>query len=255
MIKSSNITDAPSAGILIIGNEILSGRTLDTNGNWLCDQLTSLGVRVNEIRTVPDIEEHIIQALSHMEPLHDFIFTTGGIGPTHDDITTQSVAKYFNIEVKLNTSAHKILIEKYGERLNEARLKMAFVPEGASLIKNNISFAPGFKIHNVYVLAGVPQIMKAMFNSIKTDINSNTNFYSVSLTGIFGEGDIATDLKDIQKNNPYVDIGSYPKFESNKVSCTITIRSIDMNKLNQAHKEIQILFNKNNIDLIDIIKI
>ena len=162
--------DLYSVAFVIIGNEILSGRTQDANTPWLAENLVSMGVVLHQVRIVPDIEDEIVAAVNELRKKVDYVFTTGGIGPTHDDITASSIAKAFGITLELNKDAYDILARHYGgeQHVTAPRKKMAMIPAGASLINNPVSGAPGFQIGNVFVLAGVPRIMQAMFDEVKT---------------------------------------------------------------------------------------
>jgi molybdenum cofactor synthesis domain-containing protein len=203
-----------TAAILIIGDEILSGRTQDVNINFIAKELSELGIHLSEVRVIPDIKERIINTINELRQKYTYIFTTGGIGPTHDDITTESIAKAFNVPVALNKYAEDIMREyyrrKHNREINEASLKMAYIPVGAELIQNNISSAPGFKIQNVYVMAGIPKIMQDMFYNIKASLKTSTKFYTKTVTSYIGESIIAKILTDIQNNYSEITVGSYP---------------------------------------------
>ena len=207
------IKNRTSAAILIIGNEILSGRTKDLNGNYLAVELLKLGINVRQIRIVPDEKKEIIGALNALKIKYTYVFTSGGIGPTHDDITADSVAEAFSVPLLLNEKAREMLASHYAngkDDLNEARLRMARIPEGATLIDNPISKAPGFRIGNVFVLAGVPRIFQAMADSILTNLDSGDPIISKTITISKPEGTIAEKLAEIASSFPEVSIGSYP---------------------------------------------
>ena len=209
-MKTQNRT---SAAILIIGNEILSGRTKDLNGNYLAVELLKLGINVRQIRIVPDEKKEIVGALNALKIKYTYVFTSGGIGPTHDDITADSVAEAFSVPLLLNEKAREMLASYYAtgkHDLNEARLRMARIPEGATLIDNPISKAPGFRIGNVFVLAGVPRIFQAMADSILTNLDSGDPIISKTITISKPEGTIAEKLAEIASSFPEVSIGSYP---------------------------------------------
>ena len=209
-MKTKNKT---SAAILIIGNEILSGRTKDLNGNYLAVELLKLGINVHQIRIVPDEKKEIVGALNALKIKYTYVFTSGGIGPTHDDITADSVAEAFSVPLLLNEKAREMLASHYAngkDDLNEARLRMARIPEGATLIDNPISKAPGFRIGNVFVLAGVPRIFQAMADSILTNLDSGDPIISKTITISKPEGTIAEKLAEIASSFPEVSIGSYP---------------------------------------------
>jgi molybdenum cofactor synthesis domain-containing protein len=204
----------PDSSILVIGNEILSGRTKDTNIPYIADGLKNRGIMLKQVRIVLDIEADIIKNLNELRKNYDFVFTTGGIGPTHDDITAASVAKAFDVPYVVHKAAEQRLIEHYGDRLNENRMRMAFMPEGAGLIDNPVSSAPGFFIENVYCMAGMPSVMRAMFDSLLPKLIHGDAFLSQSVTCNLLEGDFASDLEAIQSMYPSVEIGSYPFFHS-----------------------------------------
>ena len=228
-----------TAAILIIGNEILSGRTQDANVQFLGQGLVKLGICLSEVRIVPDIEIDIIEAINDLRSRFDYLFTTGGIGPTHDDITTACVSKAFGVDVVRHPVAEALLLKRYKpEDVNESRMKMADVAEGASLIDNPISVAPGYKIENVFVMAGVPRIVQAMFDSIKGDLKGGPPVLSKSIEASVQEGAIAESLGNIQLNYPDVEIGSYPFFRDGKLGTCLVARSSDPNKLDAATEEI-----------------
>ena len=207
------IKNRTSAAILIIGNEILSGRTKDLNGNYLAVELLKLGINVRQIRIVPDEKKEIVGALNALKIKYTYVFTSGGIGPTHDDITADSVAEAFSVPLLLNKKAREMLASHYAngkDDLNEARLRMARIPAGATLIDNPISNAPGFRIGNVFVLAGVPRIFQAMADSILTNLDSGDPIISKTITISKPEGTIAEKLAEIASSFPEVSIGSYP---------------------------------------------
>jgi molybdenum cofactor synthesis domain-containing protein len=213
---------APRAGskpvtacLLIIGNEILSGRTQDANLAYLAKGLNDVGVRLREARVIPDVADTIVATVNEVRAQYDYVFTTGGIGPTHDDITAECVARAFGLKLVLDLEAKHRLEVRYratgGQmELNEARLRMAHVPEGATLIDNPVSAAPGFQIGNVFVMAGVPVIAQAMFDSVKHRLVGGAKILSRSINCRLAEGTIAQDLTQIQADFPDIDIGSYP---------------------------------------------
>jgi molybdenum cofactor synthesis domain-containing protein len=230
---------APTAAVLIIGNEILSGRTQDANLGYLGRELAKLGIRIVEARVVPDIEDEIVRAVNELRAKATYVFTTGGIGPTHDDITSQSIAKAFGVPWTLHPEAHRILLDHYGpEKLNAARLRMAHTPEGASLIDNPVSKAPGVRIGNVYILAGIPAIAQAMFQSLKHELSGGPPLLSVTVTAYAAEGVVATGLEAIQKRHPSLDIGSYPFQQQGRFGTQLVVRGTDAAELAQARDEI-----------------
>lgn len=204
-----------SAALIIIGNEILSGRTKDANLPHLAEVLNNVGVRLQEARVIADIEDEIIATVNALRQKYDYVFTTGGIGPTHDDITAESVAKAFGQKLIRNPEALRRLQKHYQEiglELTEARLRMANTPEHAELIDNPISTAPGFRVDNVFVMAGVPKIMQAMLDNVKGQLKGGQPVLSRAVHCNLGEGVIAAGLGAIQEQYPQVDIGSYPRF-------------------------------------------
>lgn len=224
----------PIAAVLIIGNEILSGRTQECNLQTIALKLSALGIRVAEARVVPDVECEIVDAINALRSRHDYVFTTGGIGPTHDDITTASVAKAFGVPAVENPDARRRLIEHYGEKINPARLRMAIVPQGATLIENTASAAPGFQIENVYVLAGVPSIMRAMLDVIVAGLKHGEAIRSATVSCAVPESIIADELAEIALRFPALDIGSYPTFSPNKISLALVVRGTDDATIREA---------------------
>lgn len=200
-----------TAAVLVIGDEILSGRTQDTNTNHIARFLTALGIDLKEVRVVSDMEDQIIAALNALRGAYDFVFTTGGIGPTHDDITADAVAKAFGVGIGYHPKAYALLEARYppGE-FNDMRKRMARIPHGAALVANSVSGAPGFHIGNVYVMAGVPMVMRAMLETIAPELPRGTTVQSVTVEAAIPEGVIAPGLAQVQKDNRHVSIGSYP---------------------------------------------
>lgn len=226
-----------TAALAIIGNEILSGRTHDKNIPHIATELNQAGIQLREVRVVPDIEQEIIDAVNALRTRYDYVFTTGGIGPTHDDITTESIAKAFSVPVVRSPEAEASLRAYIpAERINAARLKMADVPQGATLIPNPVSAAPGFCMGNVYVMAGIPNIMQAMLAATIPHLNGGDSVGSLSVTTDLPEGTIADGLTAIQHSYPTVDIGSYPQFVDGKPQTTLVCRSMSATD-NQAAME------------------
>ena len=220
-----------NAAILIIGNEILSGRTQDTNTSTLATWLNSNGVKVKEVRVVPDEEKIIVETLNLLRKTYNYVFTTGGIGPTHDDITAQSVSKAFNVKYEIHKEAFKILESYYKEgEFNEGRQKMVWMPKDAELILNPTSGAPGFNIDNVFCLPGVPSILKSMLGGLKNKIVGGEPILSHTINLRTVESEIASSLTKVQKQNKDVEIGSYPFFQAGKLGVSIVIRSEDQKK-------------------------
>ncbi len=209
---ATNNRNNPSAALIIIGNEILSGRTLDKNTQHIAKTLGSIGVDLLEVRVVPDIEKEIIDAVNALSKKYKYVFTTGGIGPTHDDITPESIAKAFGRKLILDKEAHQALIKYYGgeENLNEGRLKMCYLPENAGKIQNDVTAAPGFYVENVYVMAGVPKIMHAMLEAILPHLERGTLVKSHTIRAISPESQLAEIMTNAQNNFPDIQIGSYP---------------------------------------------
>jgi len=241
-----------NAAILIIGNEILSGRTQDTNTGTIAQWLNSIGVKVNEVRIIPDIENTIVETVNHLRKVNNYVFTTGGIGPTHDDITAQSISKAFNLEYEIHKKAFKILEVYYkaGE-FNEGRQKMVWMPRNANLILNPTSGAPGFNVENVFCLPGVPSILKSMLGDLKNKIIGGDPILSYTISLKTVESEIANSLTIVQDKNKDVEIGSYPFFQAGKLGVSIVIRSEDQLKINKCSSEILDFVNKKNIEVVD----
>jgi molybdenum cofactor synthesis domain-containing protein len=202
-----------TAGLLVIGDEILSGRTKDKNIGYIAEYLTTIGIDLREVRVVADDEAAIVEALNALRTRYTYVFTTGGIGPTHDDITADSVAKAFGVAIDYDPRAVAVLKERFaatGTALNEARLRMARVPKGAELVPNKVSAAPGFWIGNVIVLAGVPSIMQVMLDAVAPQLRTGIKILSETMRADCREGDLGTELADVAKSHPEVMIGSYP---------------------------------------------
>ena len=240
-----------NAAILIIGNEILSGRTQDTNTSTLSLWLNSLGVSVDEVRVIADIEEKIVSSINLLRNLHDYVFTTGGIGPTHDDITAQSISKAFNLEYEIHKEGYKILEAYYkpGE-FNEGRQKMIWMPRNAKLILNPTSGAPGFRVENVFCLPGVPSILKSMLGGLKNDIVGGKPILSLTINLRTVESEIANSLSEVQENNKDVEIGSYPFFQAGKLGVSIVVRSDDQDKINTCNSQILEFVEQKKIEVV-----
>jgi molybdenum cofactor synthesis domain-containing protein len=235
MSGAADNRETVTAAVLIIGNEILSGRTQDVNLNYLAKRLTELGIKLSEARVVPDIPEEIIAAVNGLRARYDHVFTTGGIGPTHDDITSECVAQAFGLALIRHPEAVKRLEARYEPgTLNEARLRMANTPEGAELIDNPVSAAPGYRIGNVYVMAGVPSIMRAMFETIAGTLRHGAPIRSCTIGALVGEGIIAQGLGDIQAAHPDLDLGSYPFFRQGKYGASFVIKGTDPARIDAA---------------------
>jgi molybdenum cofactor synthesis domain-containing protein len=224
-----------TAGLLVIGDEILSGRTKDKNIGYVADYLTASGIDLKEVRVVSDDETAIVSALNALRNAYDYVFTTGGIGPTHDDITADCVAKAFGVGIDYHPEAVAILKErmaKIGGELNEARLRMARIPAGAELVVNKVSGAPGFWIGNVIVMAGVPAVMQTMLDEVAPKLKTGAKLLSVTIRADAKEGDVGTELGAIAKAHPETLIGSYPFFDEKLGPNTnIVVRARDPDKL------------------------
>ena len=229
-----------TAGLLIIGDEILSGRTKDKNIGFIAEYLTAIGIDLREVRVVPDIEDEIVAALNALRGRYSHVFTTGGIGPTHDDITADAVAKAFGVPIDVDERAVAMLLERIPQAdLNEARLRMARVPKGAELIPNSVSKAPGFSIDNVHVMAGVPSIMHAMLDALAPKLATGRKMLSRSIDAGLKEGDIGGPFGELQKRFPDVGMGSYPSFEEGVgFTTTLVLRARDEARLAAAETEV-----------------
>jgi len=231
-----------TAALVIIGNEILSGRTRDANLSYLAAKLNEMGIRLAEVRVVPDVEDRIVAAVNACREAYSYVFTTGGIGPTHDDITSQAVAKAFGVAFTRNPEAVARLARQYaGGDLNDARLAMADMPEGALLIDNPVSGAPGFQIGNVFVLAGVPVIMQAMFEGLRGRLAGGRPILTRTVSCYLAEGTIAPGLAEVQRRFPAVEIGSYPFFRSGRFGASLVLRGEDESLLARAGEDIRAL--------------
>ena len=241
-----------NASILIIGNEILSGRTLDTNTSTLATWLNSIGVSVGEVRVIPDVEETIIETVNLLRSKYDYVFTTGGIGPTHDDITAQSISKAFEIKYEVHEEAFKIL-ETYYEpgQFNDGRQKMAWMPENAKLILNPTSGAPGFNVENVFSLPGVPSILKSMLGGLTNRIVGGEPIRSLTISLRTVESEIANSLTKVQNDNQDVEIGSYPFFHAGKLGVSIVLRSEDQSRIENCNSQILKFVNDKKIEIVD----
>ncbi|MBL6680468.1 MAG: competence/damage-inducible protein A [Alphaproteobacteria bacterium] len=230
-----------TAGIIIIGDEILSGRTKDTNINWIANELNIIGIRLIEARIIPDDPTTIIETIKFFTKNFTYVFSCGGIGPTHDDITTECVARAFNQELVKSDEAMRRLAAHYegtNIEFNEARQKMAVVPSNSILIDNPVSAAPGYKIENLFVFAGVPKIMQGMFHTILHDLLGGIKLLSKTVSSNLGEGLIAKDLEKIESEFEDVKIGSYPYFKPGNFGTSVVLRSENKDRLNEASKKV-----------------
>ena len=234
----------PTAAILVIGDEILSGRTKDKNIGWLAEELTKLGISLCEARVIADVETVIISHVQDLSERYDYLFTSGGIGPTHDDITTQSVAAAFGVPVIRHAEAEARLLRHYQDTdidFNEARQKMADIPDTATLIDNPVSAAPGYKLGNVYVMAGVPSILQAMFATFSHTLTGGVQPTRIPVQCAIGEGTIATIMGDIATRFDGVSVGSYPWFKPGQFGTAVVLTGLDVNKVDKAATELESL--------------
>jgi len=233
--------ERPTACVIIIGNEILSGRTQDVNLNFLATSLGGVGIELVEARVIADVESAIISTVNTCRSTYDYVFTTGGIGPTHDDITAECIAKAFGVELEQNQRARELiadLCERNGVELNAARLRMANAPVGASLIRNSVSGAPGFRMENVFVLAGVPRIMRDMFDGCKKDLVGGPLVLSRTVVASLPEGVIAEPLRALQERFPGVEMGSYPFYQGGRFGTNLVLRSVDETLLRKVCSDV-----------------
>ena len=245
-------TATPTAGLLIIGDEILSGRTKDRNIGFVADLLTNLAIDLCEVRVVADREQAIIDAVNALRSTYTYVFTSGGIGPTHDDITAQSIAAAFGLPCIHDERAMALLEAHYARQnmeFTDARKRMARMPKGASLIDNPVSIAPGFRIENVHVMAGVPKIMQAMMDAIAPTLKGGTKMLSRHVDCDFGEGTIGGPLGDIQDAHPQIMIGSYPRFDEGNYSTQIVVRGRDQTLVDTAIEAVEALIRQLRSDL------
>tara|TARA_B100000131_G_scaffold228558_1_gene220290 strand:- start:397 stop:1149 length:753 start_codon:yes stop_codon:yes gene_type:complete len=242
-----------NAAIIIIGNEVLSGRTKDLNTSTISIWLNSLGIFVKEVRIIPDVEKTIIENVNELRNKFNYVFTTGGIGPTHDDITAESVSKAFNLEYGFHNEAFSIL-EKYYDpgEFNDGRQKMAKMPTTANLILNPTSGAPGFYVKNVFCLPGVPSILKSMIGGLNNVLVGGDPVLSKTINLRTYESEIAESLTNVQNNNKDVEIGSYPFFRQGKLGVSIVLRSVNQNKINICSSQILDFISKKNIEIIEL---
>ena len=241
-----------TAAILVIGDEILSGRTKDKNIGYIAEYLTNIGIDLREARVVPDVIGEIADAVNALRHRYTYVFTTGGIGPTHDDITADGIAHAFGLPVVHHPRAVEILTEFLGDRINEARLRMARMPEGADLIENAVSKAPGWRIGNVHVMAGIPSVMQGMLDAIAPTLKTGTKMQSVTVEGRgLKEGDVGGPLGEIQQAHPGVMIGSYPSFDGTRFTTALVVRSRDTALLEAAERDVQALVDRLTAEIPD----
>ena len=234
---SSN--DAITAALIVIGEEILSGRTRDENISYIANYLTGIGIALQEVRVVRDVEPEIVTAVNELRARYAYVFTTGGIGPTHDDVTTDAIARAFGVEADIDPRAVEAMRKGYGEReLTPARLRMARIPQGADLVDNPVSRAPGFMLGNVIVMAGIPRIMQVMLDAVAPRLKKGRPMLSRSVRIEAPEGDVATGLAAIQAAHADVQIGSYPFFEKGALGTYVVLRGVDERVLDRVLDEL-----------------
>jgi len=241
MTAAPNESAIVTAAVLVIGDEILSGRTKDKNIGYIAEYLTGLGIDLKEVRVVADDEAAIVEAVNALRHRWTYVFTTGGIGPTHDDITAECVAKAFGVPIGYDPRAVAIMRERFAEHeLNEARMRMTRIPEGADLVLNKVSRAPGFWLGNVVVMAGIPTVMQAMLDEVAPKLKTGIKVLSQTVRADAKEGDIGTPLGEIAKAYPEVAIGSYPFFDEERgPNANIVLRARDAGKLADATAAVQ----------------
>lgn len=235
-------SDEITAGLVVIGDEILSGRTKDVNIGTVADYCTDLGIELREVRVVSDVEDAIIEAVNALRSRYTYVFTTGGIGPTHDDITADAVAKAFGVALPIHPEARAMLEARWaasGTEVTEARLRMARIPEGGSLIANSVSAAPGFRVGNVHVMAGVPKIMQAMLEAIAPTLQGGRKMLSAAIECGVGEGTIAAAFGALQQSYPDVRMGSYPRMGRASASTELVLRAHDPERLAAAAADVR----------------
>ena len=228
------------ASLIIIGNEILSGRTQDKNLSYLANWLNEIGIQLAEVRVIRDEEEIVVETVNYLRSTYDYVFTTGGIGPTHDDITSLCIAKAFGVELEINAGALGILKEYYKDgELTDARMKMTKMPVGSELIENPVSRAPGFKMDNVFVLAGIPSIMQGMLEGARKHLTVGEVVKSKSIDVFTPESNVADALTDLQDKYSEVEIGSYPFNKDNRFGTSVVMRSSDEEKLKNCESDLK----------------
>jgi molybdenum cofactor synthesis domain-containing protein len=245
--ENKSESEIVTAGLLVIGDEILSGRTKDKNIGYAAEYLTAIGIDLKEVRVVPDDEPEIVAALNALRAHYTYVFTTGGIGPTHDDITADAVAKAFGVPIDYNPRAVEILrarLAQTGGVMNEARMRMTRMPAGAELVLNKISAAPGFRIGNVIVMAGIPAVMQAMLEYVTPQLKTGAKMLSETVRADCREGDIGTELGAIAKAHPDVIIGSYPFMDERGANAHVVMRSRDPQKLATVKAEVEAMLKR-----------
>ena len=241
------MTEIITAAMLVIGDEILSGRTKDRNIGHIADIMTAIGVDLKEVRIVPDEEDEIVAAVNALRKRYDYVFTSGGIGPTHDDITADAVSKAFGVPCEYDAKAEALLAANYAARgmeYTDARRRMARMPRGATHIDNPVSTAPGFKIGNVHVMAGVPTIFQAMLDNVVPTLRTGTRLLSATVHCPFGEGTIGGPLAEIQKAHPDTIIGSYPKYQDGSFWTELVVRARSADALEAGRAAVQAMVDR-----------
>ncbi|MEJ6783149.1 competence/damage-inducible protein A [Aminobacter sp. Piv2-1] len=241
------MTDIVTAAMIVIGDEILSGRTKDKNIGHLAEMMTAVGIDLKQVRVVPDEEDEIVAAVNALRARYTYVFTTGGIGPTHDDITADSVSKAFGVPCEYEPRAYAMLEANYASRgleFSEARKRMARMPRGADLILNPVSVAPGFRIGNVHVMAGVPSIFQAMLDNVVPSLRTGARLLSTTIPCPYGEGTIGGPLAEIQKAHPDTIIGSYPKYLDGKFWTELVVRSRSQEAMERASSAIEAMLSE-----------
>ena len=231
-----------TAAMIVIGDEILSGRTKDQNVGFVADYLTGLGIDLMEVRIVADEQDAIVEAVNAMRARYTYVFTSGGIGPTHDDITAEAVSAAFGVPCTHHPIAMKDMAEYYAARdmeFTESRKRMARTPEGAELIENKVSRAPGIRMENVHIMAGVPKIMQAMMDAIAPTLKGGAKMLSKTVDCPYGEGTVGGPLGDIQQAHPDTMIGSYPRYENGNYSTQLVVRGRDEEKVDAAVRDVE----------------
>jgi len=242
-------TKTYTAALMIIGNEVLSGRTRDANLQYIGTELNVLGVRLMEVRVIPDIEREIVEAVNALRHKFDYVFTTGGIGPTHDDITSAAIARAFGLKHGRHPQAEALLLAHYRpEDVTAARMKMSETPEGAELLFNPVSKAPGFRVENVYVMAGIPRVMQAMFEGFRHTLAGGAPMLSRSVAAFVGEGALGDELGEIQSRYPEVEIGSYPFVRDGRFGTSLVVRYTDLSLIDQVISEIAGLVRRHGVE-------
>jgi molybdenum cofactor synthesis domain-containing protein len=244
-MKQDSGPDIFRASLAIIGNEILAGRTQDSNTPWIAERLTEHGIVLCEVRIIPDDPDVIVSTVQALSKAYDYVFTTGGIGPTHDDITAECVAKAFGVPLERSDEAFRALEEHYGiEELTPPRAKMSFVPRGARLIPNPVTAAPGFIIENVHVMAGVPRIMQAMLDYVLETIKAGKPILSNTVTCMLPESVLAQDMENLQARYPAIQLGSYPHYRGGTLGLSLVLRGTEPDDLGRATNELIAIIKK-----------